>query len=107
MIKMKKVFEFTVKPDIDWVGTSNAPGKRKDKFGVLESGEVRCFRERFALNNMIGTIQFPPAWGGRWVRVIVETDEGVKPGKKAPGETWRDAAHRTKKEATDDHKPLS
>jgi hypothetical protein len=94
---MKKVFEFAVKPDLICLGTSNAPGKRKDRFGVLEPGEVRSFREQFNLNGMSGTIIFPPAWGGRRVRVIVETNDEAKAGKQKPGEPWREAAHRTKK----------
>lgn len=105
---MKKVFEFKVKPDLDWMGTKFAPTKRKDRFGDINPGEVRIFQENFVLNGMTGTIRFPPSWGGRMVRVTVETNEEVKAGKRAPGETWRDAAHRTKgKETTNDHQPVA
>ena len=97
MIKMKKVFDFDVKPERDWVGTSFAPTTRNDRFGTLEPGEVRVFREDFALNGMRGAIHFPPSWGGRRVRVTIETDDEVNSGKQKPGETWRQAAHRTKK----------
>lgn len=108
MIKMTRVFEFNVRPDLDWVGTRFEPKERKDRFGILEPGERRCFREQFVLNNMLGSIQFPPSWGKRWVRVTVETADEKKATSGRPGNMWREAAHRTKgKEATNDHQPVA
>jgi hypothetical protein len=110
MIKMTRIFEFNVRPDLDWVGTRFEPKERKDRFGVLDPGERRCFREQFNLNGMVGTIQFSPGWGKRRVRVTVETIDqdvlkralvlgnlkGEKPKTGRPGNTWRNADHRTK-----------
>jgi len=67
------IFEGKVKPSTDYVGTAFQKRKRRDRFGILESGESRSI---FIMDKYNNYIYLPKKYGNKNIRITIEVTNG-------------------------------